>query len=151
MVISIWNFHFTGTQNHESLGHIYRLSTTKCPWFYIWLLFFSRKLLPDLARSLVITAIDPVFPTRKVHTRGYNGFHKIWRREEAVLVPISLLCHIWFFLKSMTYCSSSLQIFFNAMVESCCSCKWFKYMLFMYMKSKAISFQILVVKFPNQN
>lgn len=37
----------------------------------------AKKLLPDLARSLVITAIDPVFPTHKVHTRGYNGFHKI--------------------------------------------------------------------------
>uniref|UniRef100_K1QWW9 Tubulin--tyrosine ligase n=1 Tax=Magallana gigas TaxID=29159 RepID=K1QWW9_MAGGI len=32
----------------------------------------AKKLLPDLARSLVITAIDPVFPTHKVHTRGRN-------------------------------------------------------------------------------
>ncbi|XP_048733655.1 tubulin--tyrosine ligase-like isoform X2 [Ostrea edulis] len=37
----------------------------------------AKKLLPDLARSLVITAIDPVFPTHKVRTRGYNGFHKV--------------------------------------------------------------------------
>ncbi|XP_061174345.1 tubulin--tyrosine ligase-like [Saccostrea echinata] len=37
----------------------------------------AKKLLPDLVRSLVITAIDPAFPTHKVHTRGYNGFHKI--------------------------------------------------------------------------
>ena len=40
-------------------------------------LFLNRKLLPDLARSLVITAIDPVFPTHKLHSRGYNGFHKV--------------------------------------------------------------------------
>lgn len=149
MVISIWNFSLYWNSKPWAIGLYLDCVPQKC--MILHLLFFSRKLLPDLARSLVITAIDPVFPTHKVHTRGYNGFHKIWRREEAVLVPISLLCHIWFFLKSMTYCSSSLQIFFNAMVESCCSCKRFKYMLFMYMKSKAISFQILVEKFPNQN
>jgi len=38
---------------------------------------FFRKLLPDLARSLVQTAIDPVFRPKNAKGRGDNWFSKI--------------------------------------------------------------------------
>ena len=93
--------------------------------FCYFLLF--RKLLPDLARSLVQTAIDPVFRPKYAKGRGDNWFTKIWKRE----------CHL---ICSLLYTSVNVSIFTRILriVTSCMSeettCKKCidKYMYFIY-------------------
>lgn len=83
-----------------------------------------RKLLPDLARSLVITAIDPVFPTHKVRTRGYNGFHKVWRTDLDHHAPICVVINSTEHNILVQYMDVNLTFLFT------CTCKYFNTGLF---------------------
>ena len=70
--------------------------------FCYFLLF--RKLLPDLARSLVQTAIDPVFRPKNAKGRGNNWFTKIWNRECHLICSLLYTSVNVSFYKNFTYC-----------------------------------------------